>query len=1199
MLGENKQHFVRWLAAYFLAVAIFGTGLHAQDYRAKVQGTVTDSTQAVVVGAKVTLTNVNTGVAAAKTSGGGGQFVFDLVEPGTYSVIVEQAGFNKFVQENILVQVRADISVNPVLTVGNVSEQVTVSELAAPIKFNTSSVDLTIDRKMLTDLPIIGRNPFRLAFLDPSVVDRGWGANNPFDMWGAATIDIGGPTNGKLDLLLDGVPLMMTNKASYAPPMDAVQEFTVQQNSVDAEFGNGAGGTMSLSMTAGTNTLHGTAYYFGRNPMFNAVSDAISRTPNFVRNHIWGASAGHPIIKNKLFAFTVFEQWRIKDPRFNLRTLPTDLERTGDFSQSLNIAGGQRTIYDPWSTLLDASGKVTRTPFPGNRIPNQRLDPAAVRFMEDVWKPNSQGDDITHVNNFKESYTWHSNYWNFSNRVDYNITEKLRIFSRFSQFKNRIDETHIVQTRAMPKDEGGNMFSINPTGDVVYILSANTVLDVTGSYASIQDDYACPTCEVKDSDLAAFWPNKWFAPYTKDLPVMYYPNVNVGDAYFGHRFFWIEHPKNASLHAKVVQTRGRHDLKFGLSWRRNWGFINYPDPMVFNFGPALTSDTFLSPDTSRSGDSYATFLLGAISSDSQAQYISPHELTAVNYAPYFQDDFKLSPRITLNLGLRYEFETAPKDAQDRISRYLDLTSPIPEFQSNPITMPAEVTSIANIPYKWNGAWNFASNNNRGMFVSDKFRIMPRLGIAIRLTDKMSVRAGYSRNVIPGSQMQPFQTTGIRLYGYTALTTVAPSLVGIPGGKLSDPFPATNPLILPQGKSLGRYQNLGDAPAWNYQDLTSLVSDRWTFSIQRQLPGQFRLDATYLFNRSSNVAWGNNLDQSDPNLGYTYKTATARTVDNPFYNYLTPDKFPGQSPKPGESIRGQPPAALSAIHGIDGEPLARPAGPFQFLPNQGPEAVQQRHQLPDGVQLQPRCHPAVFQRRRPVRVQVELHRRHRSAPSHFNERHVRSSVRQRPDAADKRAPSSERRVRRLVQQRPVHVQFRRVSSLRRGGRGRESGHRQSHPRPVLRYLEVPRSAVLHAAHQPVAVSGSYRAPLRQHRRDTVEVLPHPGGPHPAGIQDGSLQPHQQLHGHQSERERHEFAVRALHRPVEPWPRNAVYVAPAFLRRGRGLPGRPGRPALSDGVPRVDHARPTGAGCQSLKTALDFRGISTSPSCSRAK
>jgi hypothetical protein len=515
-----------------------------------------------------------------------------------------------------------------------------------------------------------------------------------------------------------------------------------------------------------------------------------------------------------------------------------------------------------------------------------------VRFMQDIWKPNNAGDDITGVNNFKESYQWLSNYWNFSNRVDYNISDKWRVFSRYSQFRNKIDENHIVQTRAMPKDEGGNMFSLSVAGDVVYVMNSSTVLNLTGSYASIQDDYACPSCEVKESELSQFWPNNWYSPYTKDLIVMYYPNLNIGDAYFGHRFFWIEHPKNTAFQFKAVHTRGRHDIKMGISYRRNWGFINYPDPMTFNFGPGLTADTIFNPDTSLSGDSYASFLVGAIGSDSRAQYVSPHQLTAHNFAPFVQDDFRLNRRITLNLGLRYEYETAPVDAKDRLSRYLDLSNPIPEFQANAPKIPSQVTSIASIPYKWNGAWVFATDDHRGMFNTSKRGFMPRLGVALRVNDKMSLRVGYGRNVVPPSQMQPFQTTGIVLYGYTASTSVAPTLAGIPGGKLSDPFPSTNPLILPLGKALGRYQNLGDTAAWNLQDLQSTVSNRVTFSLQRQLPAQFKVDATYLLNFQSNVPYGLNRNLADPALSYTYKAALSQTVPNPFYQYLTPDKFPG-------------------------------------------------------------------------------------------------------------------------------------------------------------------------------------------------------------------------------------------------------------------------------------------------------------------
>jgi hypothetical protein len=892
MLHELRRRLVRPLACVItLAMA---ASLAAQDYRAKVQGTVNDSSGAVVAGAQITLSNVKTGISVKKSSNESGQYIFDFVEPGTYTLTAEHTGFTKFLQENFTVQVRADITVNPVLSVGGVAEQVTVSDNVVAVKFNTSGMDLTIDRKMLTDLPILGRNPFRLALLDPSVVDRGWGANNPFDMWGAATIDVGGGTNGKIDLLLDGAPLGMTNKASYAPPMDAVQEFTVQTNSVDAEFGNSAGGIMSLSMASGTNDFHGTAYYFGRNPKLNAVSDAISRTPNFVRNHIWGGTVGNPIVKNKLFTFNAFEQWRTKDPRLNLRTMPTDLERVGDFSRSRNAQGGLRTIYDPWTTTLDASGKVTRMPFPNNIIPRERMDATALRIMEDIWHPNNPGDDVTGVNNFKESYTWMSRYWNYSNRTDFNINEKWKVFGRYSQFRNLIDESHTVDTRAMPKDEGGAMYALNIAGDAVYVMTPSTVLNLTGSYGSIQDDYFSESAAVTEKDLEGFWPNRWFAPYTKDLPAIYYPGVNIGDAAFGHRFFWIEHPKNASVQAKLVHTRGRHNLKTGLAYRRNFGLINYPDPMTFNFSSALTADTFLNPDTSLSGDPYATFLLGALDSNSQAQYISPHELRVNSYAAFVHDDFKLSPRITLNLGLRYEYETAPTDRLNRISQSLDLNNPIPEMQgANAPKIPAEVTAIANIPYQWNGAWSFASEDNPGMFKTSKRSFMPRVGVALRLTDTSSLRAGYARFVIPVSQTQPFQTTAIRLYGFTARSLVAPPLTGVPQASLSDPFPASNPLVLPTGTSLGRYQNLGDSVDFPLQDLQTGVRERINISYQKQLPGRFVADLSYFLNLGYNLPYSKVLNLMDPQIGYTYKTALSRTVPNPFYQYLTPETFPGQ------------------------------------------------------------------------------------------------------------------------------------------------------------------------------------------------------------------------------------------------------------------------------------------------------------------
>src|SRR5687768_8537524 len=287
---------LRVVAVGFILAAI----MSAQDFRARLQGIVTDSSDAAVAGATVTLRNNGTGITATRPTGPNGAYLFDNVEPGTYTVSSEFAGFSRSVQENVLVQTRGDVTVNFTLKPGGTVETITVSASSVSLQFNSTTRELTVDRKMLMDLPVKARNPFTLALLDPAVVSRYTSEKNPFFMWSSSQMDVGGSTSTKNDLLLDGAPIQIGPKGSYAPPMDSVQEFSVQQNSVDAEFGHSAGGTMSVSTKSGTNEIHGTAYYFGRNPKLNAVVNPISRTRNFIRNHICGGTVGAPIKKNKV-----------------------------------------------------------------------------------------------------------------------------------------------------------------------------------------------------------------------------------------------------------------------------------------------------------------------------------------------------------------------------------------------------------------------------------------------------------------------------------------------------------------------------------------------------------------------------------------------------------------------------------------------------------------------------------------------------------------------------------------------------------------------------------------------------------------------------------------------------------------------------------------------------------------------------------
>ena len=883
--------------------------LFGQDYRAKVQGIVTDSSDAVVPGARITLLNTGTGISATKESGPNGTYLFDNVEPGAYTITAEFQGFSRQVQENVLVQTRADVSANFALKPGGTIETITVAGSAVALQFNSSTRELTVDRKMLMDLPVKARNPFTLALLDPAVVNRYFAERNPFFMWSSSMIDVGGNTSLKNDLLLDGAPIQIGPKGSYSPPMDSVQEFSVQQNSVDAEFGHTAGGVLSVSTKSGTNEIHGTAYYFGRNPALNAVLNPTNRTPNFIRNHIWGGTVGGPIKKNKLFTFFTYEGWRTKEPRDAVRTMPTELERIGDFSKSLNRDGSPRTIYDPATTVLNvATNTAARQPFPGNIIPANRIDPTARRIMQDFWGPNNPGDDLSGSNNFKASYPWPMKNANFSSRTDYNITDKLKVFARYSQFRTTLDQGNYTpnNSRAMPNDNGGIMNSRNVAGDLVYTVSERTVLNFRGSYSMLEDDYSAPEYAVGEKGLAEFWPNNpWYTPYVADMPLVYYPNVNINGqttSSYGKGSYWFQHPHHYAASGKISQVRGSHYLKAGSEYRYHVGIGIFPNLMNFNFYPDSTANTYLNPNTLLSGDAHASFLLGAIDNRSSARGFPFQTMRSPFVGTFIHDDWKISRRVTLNLGLRHEWESGPYDDRDIFSRYLDLSKPNPAIQKAPPAIPADLLALSTP--KYNGAWVFTDNNNRKPFVTQKNIFLPRIGAAIRVNDKTAVNVGFARYAVPvivGQGTTSANTLSACQWcsGFSQTSTPQPMAEGRPQAYLSNPFPSnSNPLQLPIAKSLGPSTNTGNAANWANRDYRQQINDRVNFTIMREIPGQFKVDATWFMNIGRNVPHDLPVNLVDPNLIYTLKAQLSQNIPNPFFNYSTPDVFPG-------ALRNQP------------------------------------------------------------------------------------------------------------------------------------------------------------------------------------------------------------------------------------------------------------------------------------------------------
>ncbi|HVW86899.1 MAG TPA: carboxypeptidase regulatory-like domain-containing protein [Bryobacteraceae bacterium] len=868
----------------------------AQDTRGKIQGTVSDASGAVVPAANVTLVNTETNVQATAQTNQSGHYIFDFVVPGSYTVTVESSGFRNFVQKNIRVEALSDITVNAALQVGNAGESVTVEATPVAVEFNTSTMANTVDTKMANTLPLVSRNPFLFVELNPAVILTSTKEREPFHFWAGSQFDVGGNTNDKNDLLLDGTPSMTTQKSSYTPPPDAVEQVNLQQNSVDAEYGHSAGGVMAMQMKSGTNSFHGTAYFVGRNPNLNAMADRYTGAANNTRQNTYGGTLGNPIIRNKLFNFFAYEGMRISSPLSVIDTLPTAAQRTGDFSQTLNTQGALDTIYDPWTTVTQGS-TVTRTPFPNNVIPASRIDPTAALLMKSVWQPNNPGNQYTAANNFKAGYADPYKYWNLMDRSDYNISDKWKVFGRY----NILHTTEAIQdytggSSLLPL-YGSVRNAISTAGDAVWTINPTTVLDIHGGYNYINDSFGYPDRNLKPSDLATIWPSSnWYSSYIPSLPQIYIPGfkVNQGSGTaMGVSSYWYQTPNSWNLESKISKNIGRHYVKFGAEYRRENVNAARPSLASFSFNPALTANTYNSPNTALNGNGWATFLLGALDNGSTASTI-PIQMPRNNFiGAFIQDDFHFSSRITVNIGLRYEFFSGLRDPSHRLSAGLDLTNPIPELSgANTPVLPMLAQQLRTTPPIYNGAWNFTSSSNPDSWNPPKLLLEPRIGVAWKINEKTALRAGWARYIIPATLTDSLNILGSVPYpGYAATSTVIAPLQGIPQATLSNPFPGG--VVPPTGNTLGRYTALGDTATFFDQNFNPGVNDRLNISLQRQLPAQLLADITFFTNIGHNLPYSQNVNLADPRIAFQAGNQVNTSVANPFYNLLPATQMPGQ------------------------------------------------------------------------------------------------------------------------------------------------------------------------------------------------------------------------------------------------------------------------------------------------------------------
>ena len=927
----------------------------AAQYRGTITGVVTDPSGSVVPSAKVTMVNTATSAATVQMTNASGLYTFTYVQPGDYTVTVEKSGFQKF-SSTAHVLATSDVTVNATLKLGNVAQTVTVTGTTGQhVEFHSSSMKMVVQGANLANLPVLARNPFTLALLDASVVNRYWDIahRNPFYMWSNGGMDIGGPTGGKNEQLLDGTPLNVSARGTYNAPMDAVQQVAVMENTPDARYGFSAGGTLNLAMKTGTNQYHGDLYYFGRQPSLNAMANRVARQPFSDKYNIYGGTFGNPIIKNKLFNFFAYERWYATQPSSKTQTVPTLLERQGDFSAALQKNGtSMRQIYNPFTTTYDANtGAYTRTPFSGNIIPNAWQDTTAQKLMTYMWLPNHAPNNPTGDGNYQISYPWWIHYWNLSDRVDYNVSDNFRMFARFSKFQTRLDNNNWGGTIAVPSDNGGTMDALNTVIDGVWMMNPTTALDINMGVSYMEDTYDSGWAKVPTSVWAGLWPNSnWYNNVISSASGIgiYFPRFTFGasgfnGSYTGFGGWWFDQARQYAPTVTLTKEMGKHSLEFGWEWRHQyWQNPIQTGPGGTNFNAIDTGASFQSFNPTVSGDMYASALLGAVNSGNAVtpQLVDMH---FEQHALFAQDNFHLSNRVTLNLGLRWEYQTGPREELNHIVKTLDLTSPIPipgppngpgspnGYLSGLVTMPSAVTSIAQIPYSYNGAMIFTTPSDPHVWNAPMNVFLPRLGIAIRVNDKTAIRAGYARYDVPWVMVLSEGDGGVTSYGYGQTTNALGPLSGTPQSVLANPYtnsaytyqpdintpgvaiPA-NPVQLPVGNSLGRYTNLGNATSfWNANQLKTPFNDRFNFGIQHQAPFHMFTQATFFMmfehNAQDGSMWGgnygHNVNQMNPNLSYIYKSALDAQVANPFYNLLPANLMPG-------SLRLQPTVSVGSL-----------------------------------------------------------------------------------------------------------------------------------------------------------------------------------------------------------------------------------------------------------------------------------------------
>jgi hypothetical protein len=859
-----------------LSVLVWG-----QSYTGSIRGTVTDTTKAAVPGAKITAIDTDRNVEYSTLADSSGRYILPTLPAASYALTVQAAGFQKGSQPAFRLEVQQQATVDIELSVGAVTTTVEVQASSPLLNTTSATLGQVVESRLFLSAPNQGRNPLSLLSVAPGVVPTGSGTN----------FVSSGVRNNASEVLMDGVPLTGIEQnggvtdVKYTPTIDVVDEFKIQTNFFSAEFGNSGGTVINMVSKSGTNQVHGVGYFFRRDNALNAnnwFSNARGVTlPDLTRNN-FGGTVGGPVYlpkiyngKNRSFFFADYDRFRQSSATTALGSVPTAQQLAGDFSDTRLNNGALVPLFDPYSTFTDASGTVLRNPIPGNVIPLSRQDAITRNFIKYFPAPNLPGDPFTRNNNWFAQGSNAGAGNKLDAKLDHNVSEKQRFTARYSVDWGWSTVANLTGNISHNGNPGASR-SQNFTVDYTRTHSPTTIINLRAGVLRVRS-LRDPLSSGFDATTLGLPKEMIDATGVKAFPLFsaQYRSMGAGGYAIIHRYEDVYQYLGA-----LTRIHGGHTIKAGAEFRKL--HLNYFQPNTPNGGFTFTRGvTSQNPTVSSStqGDGLASALLGWGSSG-QVSIDYPTAQSAGYFGTYVNDDWRITRKLTLNLGLRYDFDIPRTDRFNRIN-WLDLDAPAPI---------ANVPAIKAVFPNLKGLMRFADDKKRTPYDGDWNNVQPRIGFAYALTNKTSIRAAYglfyvvSRHTVKGEVGTAFGFTDSSIPWTldSGLTRYA---------RFSNPWP--DGLTYPPGRDPLRFLGLGAGTPLPKDD--NPPYQQWTFSIQREIPGRGVLEVNYVGTKGTHLYFGqgdvvSNLNPLDP-IYWSQGRGTSGNglnalVPNPFYGVIT-------------------------------------------------------------------------------------------------------------------------------------------------------------------------------------------------------------------------------------------------------------------------------------------------------------------------